>query len=33
MKWSIDGANAIAYLRTTYLSGKWESLWREDRIA
>ena len=33
MKWSIDGANAIAYLRTTYLSGQWESLWREDRVA
>jgi len=25
MKWSIEGANAIAFLRTQYLSGNWEN--------
>lgn len=27
MKWSIRGANAIAYLRTQYLSQNWDSIW------
>lgn len=28
MKWSTRGANAIAKLRTTYLSGQWDKTWQ-----
>jgi len=27
MKWTTEGANAIAKLRTTYLSGQWDTMW------
>jgi len=30
MKWSIRGANAIAYLRTQYLSKNWDNLWNQE---
>lgn len=28
MKWTTEGANAIAKLRTTYLSGQWDTMWQ-----
>ena len=27
MRWDIEAANSIAFLKTQYHSGRWESLW------
>ena len=30
MKWTIEGANSIAFLKTQYHSGKWEEIWQNQ---
>ncbi len=32
MRWSVAGAQAMLYVRATYLNGEWEAFW-EHRIA
>ena len=33
MRWTIEGANAIAFLKTQYHSGKWEDIWQSQEAA
>ena len=32
MKWSIDGANAIAHLKIGYLANRWDTFWEKNGI-